>query len=70
MAKHCQSSLTYDLTDSWLVSAGPDLYIRDVVPPSDAQYVSKAPVTYSVKMHQIRLGWSPAFSTGIPSICI
>jgi len=33
MDKHCQSSLTYGLTDSRLVSAGPDLYTRYLVPP-------------------------------------
>jgi len=42
MTKLCQSSLTFSLTDSRLVGAGPDLCVRDVVPPSDAQYVSKA----------------------------
>jgi len=29
------------LTDSRLVSAGPDLYIRDMVPPSAAQYARR-----------------------------
>jgi len=46
MAEDCQSSLTYGLTDGWLVSAGPDLCIRDVVPPSDAEYASKASLIY------------------------
>jgi len=42
MAEDCQSSLTYGLTDSRLVSVGPDLDIHDVVPLSDVQYASKA----------------------------
>jgi len=49
------------VTDSPLVSAIPDLCIRDVVPPSDAQYTSEAPLVQSVNTYQISLGWSPTF---------
>ena len=52
----------YGLTYSRLISASADLCIHDVVPPSDVQYTSEAPLIQNVRTRQICLGWSTTFS--------